>query len=459
LVVAAANDRSQAYALDDLSPLDGPFGRSEFGYTGITFSPQGLLVAVGPLNFDVFAIGDEGPDQLPAPESATYGGASFAAGGEVLVAADVEGSIATILPGWVEDLGRLLEPAGPGAVTMSPDGDTLAVWARMRGVQFFDAATLEHRGALPIGPERSFVGFGFDGTGERVVTLTCDFADHGPDEPCAATLEIWDVTTRQALAEPTAAGDVWANMFSGVTFTSGGELVATAQHRGGVQLWDAATLTPEGPPLSLQDVAPFPGDQTRFVGSTERDGRTFLVANAELSEAVVWELAEGVPEPIGVIAGVASVGVTPDGRIMTAQGHTTFELVDPRTLEPIGAPFVDGDVLPVAIADSDGGLLVVSGFEGAQLWDAEARQPASGGFASWHAALADDGSRLFLGALGFPGAPGGSRVRVLRLETEGLRVEACARAGRNLTTAEWELYMPADRPYTPACPQWPVVGT
>jgi len=297
-----------------------------------------------------------------------------------------------------------------------------------------------------------------DPAGERVVTLTCEIIPYGPEDPCRATLETWDVTTRQALAAPTDAGDVWANMFSGVTFTSGGELVATAQHRGGVQLWDAATLTRIGPPLSLQDVAPFPGDQTRFVGSTEVDGRTFLLANAELSEAVVWGFIDGDPEPIGVIAGVASVGVTSD-RIMTAQGHTPFELVDPRTLEPIGAPFVDGDVLPVAIADSDDGMLVVSGFEGAQLWDVESRQPASGGFASWHAALARDGSRLFLGALGFPGAPAGAQVRALTLDSDELRADACVRAGRNLTTAEWELYMPADLPYTPTCPQWPHVGT
>ena len=156
-----------------------------------------------------------------------------------------------------------------------------------------------------------------------------------------------------------------------------------------------------------------------------------------------------------MLAGVASVGVTPDGRIMTAQGHTTFELVDPRTLEPIGDPFVDGDVLPVDIAVSDTGLLVVSGFEGAQLWDVEAGRPASGAFAAFHAALEPDGSRLILGGLGIPGAPGGSQVRVLTLETDELRSEACARAGRNLTTAEWELYMPADHSYAPTCPQWP----
>ena len=92
---------------------------------------------------------------------------------------------------------------------------------------------------------------------------------------------------------------------------------------------------------------------------------------------------------------------------------------------------------------------------GAQLWDVEARQAASGAFAAWDATLATDGSRLFLGAVGIPGVPLGSEVRMLQLDNEVLRADACARAGRNLTEAEWALFMPADRPYEPTCPQWP----
>jgi WD40 repeat protein len=36
------------------------------------------------------------------------------------------------------------------------------------------------------------------------------------------------------------------------------------------------------------------------------------------------------------------------------------------------------------------------------------------------------------------------------------RRRACATAGRNLTSAEWKLYLPAGTPYRATCPSWPL---
>lgn len=175
VVVTTVDAQLQIRDLDDLSRIGEMFGESAFGgYSSFSLSPEGLLVAVSPLDFDVFLLGDDGAEPIPADSSAAYGGVAYIDGGHVLVGADTEGSIATITPGWVDDLGEPLEPAGPGALTLSPDGSTLAVWGSGRGVQLYDGTTHEHLGGLPLdGPALSFVGVDFDPTGRLLATLTC----------------------------------------------------------------------------------------------------------------------------------------------------------------------------------------------------------------------------------------------------------------------------------------------
>ena len=166
-------------------------------------------------------------------------------------------------------------------------------------------------------------------------------------------------------------------------------------------------------------------------------------------------MTDGVVHPIGPVSGnISNVGITSDGDIVTAQGGGTFQLRDPFTLEPVGAPFVT-DIPTFHVQQSSVGTLVSSSPWGAQIWDIASRQPLSGPLASLWAELAPDGSTIFLGAFG-PGAlTGGVDVRAVSLEEPDLLIEACARAGRNLTIEEWELYMPAGDPYRPTCPQWP----
>lgn len=412
-----------------------------------------MLVGVTAVDFDVFA--PSGPDEwmpVDVPELPSSTGVAFAAEGSVLVSADAAGAISTIDPGWVDDLGVPLQPAGPGLVTLDPAGDVLAVWARSRGVQFFDRGTLEHRGELPIGPDRSFVGFGFDPTGQRVVTLTCGF-DEEPS--CDATLTVWDVTTEQPVAGPVDAGAVWFGLFDGAAFTADGRYVVTAGFTGGVTMWNATTLEPIDAELSLEEVTPFPGTEVRALATGSRDGRSLLVATGELNEAVVWDLTDGVVRPIGPIAGnISNVGITRDGSVVTAQGGGTFQLRDPFTLEPVGAPFVT-DIPTFHFQQSSVGTLVSSSAWGAQIWDVATAQPLSGPLATLWAELAPDGSTVYLGAFGEGALTGGLEVRAVSLAHADLVVEACARAGRNLTRGEWDLYMPSGAAYRPTCPQWP----
>lgn len=244
-------------------------------------------------------------------------------------------------------------------------------------------------------------------------------------------------------------------MTDGVAFVDSGGSIATAGFEGDVTIRDTARLHLDGEHLVLRDVAPFPGAETRAIAVAEADGRSLLIATGELSDGVVWDVTDGRREPVGVVAGsVSDVGAGPDGMPIAAQGTGTFTLLDPETLEPAGGPFVS-DLATQHFAASAVGTIVTSGIEGTQVWDVAARQPITGLLAAAFAQISPDGTELYLGAFGVPGPPAGTTVRVLSLDREALRTEACQRAGRNLTSEEWALYMPTEATYRLTCPTWP----
>jgi hypothetical protein len=91
---------------------------------------------------------------------------------------------------------------------------------------------------------------------------------------------------------------------------------------------------------------------------------------------------------------------------------------------------------------------------GTELFDLETTRSLSGTLPSWAADVDVDGTRVFLGGLGFD--QGGTDVRVLPLDLESLVTEACHHAGRNLTLEEWASYMPANVEHRATCPDWPL---
>jgi WD40 repeat protein len=451
----------QALDLDDFAPIVDDFGESAFGgYNSIAVSPEGLVVAVSPVDFDVFApsvtpMGEiEGWTPIDVTDPPTASAIAFIDGGRRLVAADPAGLISVIRAGWIDDVGTLVDPPGPGLVTVDPTGDTLAIWGRMRGVQLYDRATLDHTGALAIEPDRSLVGVGFDPDGKRIVTMTCPF----DADPCPAELSVWDVDAGRPIAGPVEAGDVWAGASLGAAFTGDGQMVATAGSTG-VQLWDARSLDPIGERLALDDVAPFAGDDVRALATGSADERSLLVANGGLGEAVAWELTDEDVRPIGFIdAGVSDVGFAPDGLLIVAQGPGTVQFHDPFTLQPVGAPFVS-DVPAFAFRFSQAGTMVSTGTFGSMVWDIASREPLTGMIPSSFADVSPDGKIVYLGAAGFPEIPSGAVVRALSLERDDIVEEACRQAGRNLTRDEWDRQLPEDADYGPTCPEWPMPDT
>jgi len=451
----AAGDRLQRYVLDTLEPVGEAFGDGfPLGYVSVAVSPDGLVAAASGIALDVFALDDDGGAQ-PLPVDVPAVGVAVLDGGRSLLTADFEGSLWTWTTGWIDDLGEPLQPEGPGHMTLSPDGSTLAVWGLSRGVLLFDTAGLELRASIPLGGDIFLIGVEFDPDGRRVVTLSCPAAQYGPDDSCSAELTVWDADTAAEVAGPVDAGPMWAWMEDGTAFTGDGEFLVTAEFDGEVQRWDAGALEQVGPPLRLGDVSELVGNQARMVEAALVDGRSMLAAQSEFGETVVWDVTDGAAEPIGAIGGnISNVGFADDW-LITAQGSGTFQFRDAQTLELVGEPFAT-DVPSFWFSTSDTGLLVSSSrVSGSQLWDVESRQRMSGVLASTSAALAPDGSVVYLGAGAPPEQGGGDVVRALPIDIATLVAEACERAGRNLTAEEWDRYLPAREPHRTTCEQWP----
>jgi DNA-binding SARP family transcriptional activator/WD40 repeat protein len=446
--IAVASDTIERYDSGTLDAIGEPFGPTAVtGLVSLAAAPNGTLAAGSPVELHVYGDARAPQSSTPTVFSQGFPGVAFIDGGATLITADIGGSVSTWNVEPIHDLGTPVHPEGAGLVSMSPDGTILAIWGQGRGVQLLDRTTHAHRGAVGIGPDASLLGIDFAEDGTRLVTLTCP---HGVD-PCPATLEVWDVSTRQRVAGPVAAGDVWAFLENGVAFTGDGTDVVTAGADGVVHVWDAATLEPElvRRPLVLAEQTALPGQQVWMLAAAKVADRSLVAAHDELGQTVVWDLTDGEISVIGTLENALRVGFSPDGSLVTSSGPGAFVLRDPFTLEPF-SPVFPASVPPTSYHFSDTGIMASSGPFGTEVWDVATARALSGVLPAFRSALSPDGSTLYLGA-----GPVGDVVRSLSLDPDALAEEACHRAGRNLTSSEWSTVMGDEQPYRATCPEWP----
>jgi DNA-binding SARP family transcriptional activator/WD40 repeat protein/energy-coupling factor transporter ATP-binding protein EcfA2 len=445
--IVVASDALERYDADTLEPIGEPFGPTGVtGLVSLAASPDGSLAAGSPVELHVYGDADAAQSSTPAMFTQGFPGVAFVDGGATLITADIGGPVSTWNVEPIGDLGTPLQPEGPGLVSLSPDGSILGVWGEGRGVQLLDRTTHAHRGALEIDPDASLTGIDFAEDGSRLVTLTCP---RGVD-PCPATLEVWDVSTRQRVAGPVAAGDVWAFLENGVAFTGDGTGVVTAGADGVVHLWNAATLEPQllRRPLVLAEQTTLPSQQVWMLAAAQVDDRSLVAAHDELGQTVVWDLTGGEVSVIGTLENALRVAFSPDGRLVTSSGRGAFVLRDPFTLKPV-SPVFPASVPPTSYHFSDTGIMSSSGSFGTELWHVATARRLSGVLPAFRSALSPDGLTLYLGA-----GPVGDVVRSLSLDPDTLAEEACRRAGRNLTSAEWSTVMGDEQPYRATCPDW-----
>jgi WD40 repeat protein len=223
------------------------------------------------------------------------------------------------------------------------------------------------------------------------------------------------------------------------------------------------------------------------------DGRLMITGSAD-GTIRTWSLPDGreLDDPVMGVGGMGDAQLSPDGRwIVVANGSSAFTIFDART-HRIVRHAQGRDGLYFSRFSPDGRLLVVGDVHGrADIWSTQTWKPITRQFAANTgvvslAEISPDGSTLATGGTDgtvrlwdiktqqpigspLPGLPGRDVIPIWMSHGSGLiaayqtgqayrwdtRVsslvrQACQVAGRRLTRAEWEEFLPG-RDYAPAC--------
>ncbi|MEV5889084.1 nSTAND1 domain-containing NTPase [Nonomuraea fuscirosea] len=455
------------------------------GVSAMAFSPDGRLLATGLASLDepesvrFWDVATGRPAGAPLPGHDFGAGAmAFAPGGNVLATSDssrtrlwdvtTRRQIGSDLPGHHSSGVSSLVFTRGGAGLWSGDVATVRVW---------DVAVHHPIGAPLTGPAQSVGSVAFSPDGKLLA---------GGDR----TARLWDVTARRPSGGPLAAqGPGWIRQ---VAFSPDGKLLAGAGDRA-VRLWDVTTRRPAGAPLTghrgavhsiafsadgrllasasedhtirLWDVATrLPaGALTGHQGAVHSiafspDGRLLATAGGTDLTIRLWDVSTRRPAGAPLRAhgdAVWDVAFSPDGRLLaSASEDHTIRLWDVATRQPAGAPLTGHGYPVVSVAFSPDGRQVASagGHDfTARLWDVATRQPVGiplvgHGDAVWSVAFAPDGRSLATSSAD-------ATVRLWNLDRPADPVAAlCDIAGRPLTPAEWNRYLPGEE-YQEVCPR------
>jgi WD40 repeat protein len=313
-----------------------------------------------------------------------------------------------------------------GAVTsvaFSQDGTILATGNADGTVRLWNAATHRpiailtgHTGAV------TSVAFSQDGT-----TLATGNAD--------GTVRLWNAATHRLIRTLTSRD----GRVNSVAFSPDGTTLATGNADGTIRLWDAATRRPvSGPPTSHGGPV---------FGVAFGPGGTTLASGNDNGTVSLWSLVNGSCTGGPLISDpkrATSIALSPDGTTLAAgNADGTIRLWDTATGSPASRPLTGpaGPVTSIAFSPDSTTLASANPDHTVRLWDLATSRPV-GAPLTGHTgpvtsvAFSPDGKTLATG----------STDHTVRLWNVAYLVNVaphlCAMAGRSLTRAEWERYVP-----------------
>jgi WD40 repeat protein len=410
---------------------------------------------------------------------------SFSHDGATLASTDQDGTAII----WDLATGRARETlrghtAAVTGVAFSPDDRTLYTASSDRSVIVWDLAG-DRRLGRPVsaGTQTSSQNLGNTRSIGKAGALLARGHDDG-------TVTLVDLTRRVPAGEPLHAH---SGAVQAVALSPDGRLLASADaHR--ALVWDLATRRPTRQPIPATEEPPLTTSPDITDLALSPDGRTLAIGDG-LGRVTLWDLANTTAKrwvlqaaransfqfsPDGTILAVAShggevrlwevadrslvprrrlvadrsdasaVAFSPDGRTLATGGQEgKVVLWDMRTGSQLGAPLVGHASGVAGSAFSPDGRLLATVDDEAMLWDVGSHKQIGTTLPirseGPHAvAFLPGGSQLAVVS------PNGS-VLVWDVNPSSWRARACAVAGRTLTRAEWDEFLPGRR-YQAGCP-------
>jgi WD40 repeat protein len=316
------------------------------------------------------------------------------------------------------------------ALALSPDGLRLATGSDDGRVRLFDVRGSANPTATlpPLGSPARSVAFNRQGT--RLAAGTLDGRIH-----------VWAMSP-PAVSKPLRSWQAHSQAVNGLAFDSRDALVSVGAE-GQVSLWQPDTFAAD---------AASPGAQPFRLAAAALDRRMERLAAVGEGGVLVWNLRmPGPPIAFGQGLRATAVAFSDDGRWLVA-GTASGQLVYWDSARPGEAvKQVSVHRASVTALRFEGSFLASASLDGdVKLWPAKPEgldaQPLvlEHGAWVWGLAFTPSGDTLISG-----GAD--RRVRAWPTRAQALADEACRRVNRNLTEAEWRLYV-TDLPYAPTCP-------
>ena len=288
------------------------------------------------------------------------------------------------------------------AIAISPDGRRLASVSDDGTVVVWSLDDASHDLSAAVRPSGASSGT------SRSARTAHLLATVGGDR----TVILWDVATGEQTGPPLVAETDLASgaLMTSLAFSPDGSQLAVSNSRGSVLVWDVSTRREILPPML--------GGHGREIAAQSPSARMDVCLASGSSDGSIqfWDAAthEAIGEPIPAHhASVTSLDFSPDGTTLASGGSdNTIAFWTVETHELIGGPLPASAVQVYGLDFSGDGRFLASGGANGSVF----MHPAS----TWTDSVSELTTRL------------------------------CAVAGRNLTTAEWEGYLPF-RPYRETC--------
>lgn len=322
------------------------------------------------------------------------------------------------------------------SVAFSPDGNLLVSGSDDNTVAMWDVPNRQRRGT-PLREHTDHVltvAYSPDG---RVI------ASAGNDQK----IILWDASTHRPLGQPLTGHSSWISSLD-FSINNNTLLLASSSADRTIRLWDVEQAQPFGPSLI--------GHSDTVLKTVFSPNGRLLASSSSDNTIILWDINTGRPMTLPLTAhtdNVWGLAFSPDGKILASSGDDdTIILWDTETWQPLGPPLTGhtNDVWGVTFSP-DGKILASASRDNTIiLWDVTSQQPLAPPLTGhknwiWGIDFSPNGSTI---------ASGGRAGDIILWQVNtapDLPTHLCGLANRNLTTAEWNHYLP-EKTYKKTCP-------